>query len=284
MDDNNDPTKTNGSSHSLVVLTEPAGERNQLTRSDFINLITHDLDNYSGLSFTPDEAKEIRRQLRTMSTGAISMLPLVCAAEECPFASRCVFMKMGKIPRGNQCLIELNLLREWRVFYFDEYEVDPNSFTEVTIINELAELEVLLWRLNMSLSKPENAELIQENTVGVDKRGNPVTQKQPSSLLDARDKLLNRKSKLIKMMVGDRQEKYKRESALKRREEKDPSQTMSELRKKLEHIQRELNQKQKDLESKAGVLDLEEATTLPTIEVPKGRHLYPDDVMNADEE
>ena len=229
----------------------PIGKSNRssLTREDFFKFITKDIDSYDDLKFTPEEEIKIRQQLRAMSTGSVSMLPLVCEGPHCPFAKRCIFQQLGKAPIGKQCSIEINLLKEWRMVYFDEYGVDANSFTEITIINELAEIEVLLWRVNMSLSEKENASLTQEASVGVDRQGNPIWQKQVSVHLDVRDRLLQRKSKLIKVMVGDRQEKYKKESALKRKESDDPSKSQSKLRRQIEEMQREFDQRKSSMET-----------------------------------
>ncbi len=47
-------------------------------------------------------------------------------------------------------------------------------------------------------------------------------------------------------MVGDRQEKYKKEAALKVRESKDPSTKMADVRRQIELLQRNLNQIEKD--------------------------------------
>jgi hypothetical protein len=248
-------------------------ERTNLTREDFFKFISKDIDSYNDIKFTPEEELKIHQQLRAMSTGSVSMLPLVCKGPQCPWASRCMFQQIGKAPINKQCLIEINLLKEWRMVYFDEYSVDANSFTEITIINELAEIEVLLWRVNMSLSQAENAGLTQEASVGVDRQGNPIYQQQVSVHLDVRDRLLNRKSKLIKMMVGDRQEQYKKEAALKRREEKDPSQSQSDLRRKIEEMQRDFDKKRQVLEQTSGVIDAE---------FKEKKILTPDDLLSED--
>jgi hypothetical protein len=250
-------------------------EAGKLTKHKYFEFLHIDLDDYSDLAFTPEEAIKIRGHLAKMSTGASSMVPMVCSPR-CPFRDRCVFYSMGKAPFGRACLLEVNLLREWTTAYFNEYEVDPNNFTEVGMINELAEIEVYQWRLNMNLARPENAELYTENTVGITHTGDAITEKQLSIFLQAKQALANRKSKLIKLMVGDRQEKYKREAALKVREEEDPSSTMAELRNKLERLGRDLARKEIEIAAKAGqIIDIEVA--------PKPAELTADDIINSTE-
>ena len=91
----------------------------------------------------------------------------------------------------------------------------------------------------MNLAKPEHAELVTDQVVGV-AQGVPVVQKQLSPFMDQKERLQNRRSKDIKLMVGDRQERYKKEPALKVKIDQDPSSQMAEMRGKLEGLQRSL--------------------------------------------
>ena len=133
-------------------------------------------------------------------------------------------------------------MKEFTIRYFEEYDIDPNNFTEVGYINELAEIEILLMRLNMNLAKPENSELVIDQVVGVARDGQtPLLMKQISPFMELKDKLQNRRSRIIKLMVGDRQEQYKKEAALKVKLDKDPSSKQAEMRARLEALSRELD-------------------------------------------
>jgi hypothetical protein len=258
-------------------------EAGKLTKHRYFEFLHMDLDDYTDLSFTPEEAQRIRGQLSKMSTGATTLVPMTCSPQ-CPFRNRCVFYQMGKAPFARSCLLEVNLLREWTTAYFNEYNVDPNNFTELGIVNELAEIEVYQWRLNMNLAKAENAELVTDVVVGATPQGTPLVQKQISAFLNAKQLLASRKSKLVKLMVGDRQEKYKKEAALKIREDEDPSSSMADLRGKLERIQRDLRKKELDLAEKAGqIIEVHEIKS-PEQKAPSV--MTPDDLMrqSSDEE
>lgn len=226
----------------------------QMTSHKYFDFLGIDLDDYSDLEFTPEEAKQIRGHLSKMSTGSTAMVPLICKGPECPFRMGCDFFKMNKAPLGRQCLIELNLMREWTIAYFNDYKVDPNNFTEVTMINELAEIEVYQWRLNQTLARAENAELVNDSLVNITPDGTAIFEKKMSPYITAKETLLARKARLIKLMVGDRQEKYKKEAALKQKEDKDPSSSMAEIRTKLEALQRDVIKKSAELASQSGKL------------------------------
>jgi len=215
-------------------------DKAEITREDYFRFITHTLDDYSDLSFTPQEAEKLQAHLRKLSTGSAATSPLICLGPACSFAARCPLQQMGKSPIGKLCLIESQILNHWVIQYMNEYEVDPENFTEVSMCNELAEIEMLMNRLNMALARPENAELIIDQAIGMDNSGEPVIQKQLSPYMLQKEKLQKRKSQLVKLMVGDRQEKYKKEAALKKQEELDPSSKQAEMRRKIDQLARSM--------------------------------------------
>lgn len=211
-------------------------------RERYYEYIRTYLDDYTSVSFTKEEKNRIESHMRKLSTGSAAMVPLWCSGPACPFAAKCIYQQMGKAPVGKACLVEIQLLQHWIITYMEEYQVDPSSFTEVGYCNELAEIEIMLYRLNMLLSRPENADGTIDQTVGMTNNGTPMVQKVISPWVEQKDRLLTRRSKIIKLMVGDRQEKYKKEAALKIRESKDPSTKMSDVRRQIELLQRNLNQ------------------------------------------
>ena len=255
-------------------------------------------DDYSDISYTPEEAVKIRAHMSNLSTGASAALPLICGGKaKCPFAERCPFCRIdierrkadpsSKLvtPIGRQCLVEINLMNEWTRLYVVEYEIDETCWTEVQMVRELAEIELMLWRLNNNLAKPEYAELVQDSVVGVDREGNPLTKSEINSFIDAKERFNNRKSKLVKLMVGDRQEKYKREAALKLRDEGDPSSTAAQLKGQITRILREADKKVLALKEVEGSLidvDPENATMEPTGDERTPGVLSPEDLIGEE--
>jgi len=239
-------------------------------KSDFFKFLEINLDDYSDIEYTPEEAQKIRSHMSHLSTGATAVLPLKCAGPvRCPFAARCPFVKIDKerkkkdpnakqmTPVTKDCLVEINLLNEWTRLYVMEFDVPEKSFLELMMCRELAEIEVMLWRLNNNLSKEGNANLVDNVVMGVDKEGNPLMRLEKSAFLAAKEQLTNRKSKIIKAMVGDRQEKYKKEAALKIREEKDPSVSSAKLRGEINRLLKQAESKVLALkESEGDVIDI----------------------------
>lgn len=237
-------------------------------------------DDYSDVAYTPAEAEKIRGHLSFLSTGSSAAIPLICAGPgKCPFSFQCPFVRLDKqrraadpsakltTPVGRACLVELQLINEWTRLYMVEYEIDEHCFTEFQMVRELAEIELMLWRLNNNLAKPEHAQLVQENVVGIDKQGNQVTRLEVSSLFEAKERLQTRKSKLVKLMVGDRQEKYKRDAALKTKSEDDPSTSAAQLRGQLGRLMQAAKGLDLQLkEAEGSVIECNVETKMPTTE------------------
>lgn len=225
------------------------------TKDGLLHILDQSFSDYSEIELTEAESAKLATTLKRLSTGASSFAMLNCQGNACPFAARCPLVQMGKTserpgaginphgkaPVGQDCLLEATLLRDAATSYIQEYQVDPVNFTEVNIVTELAEIEVLLWRINMQLAVGENALLVINQTVGFDREsGQPITQQQVSPLFEQKQKLAARKSKLTKLMVGDRQEKYKKEAALKQKPDADASSQMSDVKKQLQALQTKL--------------------------------------------
>jgi len=195
-----------------------------------------DPSTYKNLSLTPEQTKHLQHFMTNLSTGSTAAIPLTCAGQRCPFSETCPLHQIGQAPIGESCLFEVKLLQLWREQFVLEYDIDPESMTELFLVNELAEVELMLYRLNRNLAKPEHAELVQDEVVAVSREGNTLTKRAVSAFLIAKETLLNRRNKVIKFMVGDRQEKYKRDAALKLRTDNDPSKGTAELRRELQSL------------------------------------------------
>ena len=270
------------SEKSLVKLSGSMikrGDEKVSLRSQYFEFLDIDLDRYKEVEYTKDEARYIKSRMQHLSTGAAAALPLACKGPQCPFAAKCPFCAVDQqrnqeyqssvheglgqftekpkmeTPVGLSCLVEVNLMNEWTRVYI--YEFDAVNFVDIGMCRELSEVEVMLWRINNGLSKEGSATLEEEVTMGADKQGNPLTRLETHHFVDAKEKLQNRKAKLIKQLVGDREGKYKKEAALKTREEKDPSSNAAKLRNQLSMIIKQAEAKALELsEAEGNIIDV----------------------------
>lgn len=227
---------------------ELVSSETQKLRKTQLQVLQDISEDYSEIQLTEEEEKRVGRTLRKMKTGSSTYSLMRCGGADCKLAGWCDLVQIGhgrhgKAPVGKQCPYEMALYAEAVQSHMEHFEVDPNNFTEWKMVTELAQIDVINWRFNMELSLPENASMTVEQTVGVDPRtGDPITQQQINPIFEAQQKLKRRESQLTKLMVGDRQEKYKKEAALKQKSEDDASSQMAQLRKSLSSLQKQVSE------------------------------------------
>jgi hypothetical protein len=213
-------------------------EDGKLTQSKLFSFLKTSIHDYSDLAFTAEEAEVISKHLRYLRTGLNTVVPILCGGEEiCPFTDYCPFVKIKKVPLGRVCPLEQQLIILWTEQYIREYNVDPANFSELSLVQELAELDIYDRRATFLLQKGEGQTMLQKQPTGIDAEGNVVYQTQIHQAWEAKERFKNRKLKIMEALVGTRKEKYKKEAALKQRENKDPSTNLAELREKLEKFQ-----------------------------------------------
>lgn len=218
---------------SLCGIAIADGEKIQSKLFSFLKL---DPDEYGDIVLSAKDALTVHRRLIGVKWGgAAAKIPLMCGgAEICPFSDECPFVEVNKIPVGRKCPIEKELIAYWTSKYADEFEIDPENRSEVSLITELAELDIYDYRASLILSQAENANMMQEIVVGVNAEGNPIYNEDIHKAFELKERVKKRKHTILESLVGTRKEKYKRDAALKKRSEDDPSTTASDLKKKLD--------------------------------------------------
>lgn len=211
-------------------------EDGTLRESRMFQFLQLDPDEYNDVMLTKDEAIKVHRRLIGVKWGgAAAKIPLMCGgANVCPFADQCPLVAIEKAPVGRFCPIETELISWWVARYMQEFEVDMENQSEVSLITELAELDIMDYRCSMLLSKAENAELTQEIVVGVDSEGRPISNEEIHKAFEIKERVKKRKQAILESLVGTRKEQYKRDAALKKRSTEDPSTIAADLKKKMD--------------------------------------------------
>jgi len=221
---------------ALVTLSGLAlTQDGKLTKHDWFDFLDVKLDNYDDIILSADDARRLQHYFKKLSTGTVSTIPMYCGGEKhCPQADFCEFVKLGKIPLGRRCLVEVELVDFWTKRYLEEYDVDVNDQTDVYMIGELAELNVLEMRINNILAKFENSELSEVTIAGQDQDGRPIETVKISRFWEIKESIKNRRLKILEALVGTRKDKYKRDAALKRMDSSDGKTSLAELKRTID--------------------------------------------------
>lgn len=202
----------------------------KLEKTDFFNFLNADLSDYSNFYITPEEATALKNSVVRLTYGTSAAIPLHCFGEKC-FNKLCPFHITKNYPYLKQCVIETQLIKNLTRSYVEDLGVDPNSISEMTLINKMVECDVIDFRANIGLSGSRDQEdgtllktVITESDNGMHKEEVNI-----HPLLEAKDKAAQLKIKILDSFAATRREKYKKQAALKKSEDTDSSQMMSKL-------------------------------------------------------
>jgi hypothetical protein len=213
----------------------------------FMSVIFEDLD--SALveqELSDEELVRVRKSMTKRMLAPGSEVAMQCpGAEICPFSSSCELAKIGKEPMGKKCPYEENLFVEYLARAVSEYEVNPRTdHADMKFCNEIATLDILILRVDMQLSQIGNVDILGERMVtgkdtilGYEKVVHP--------LIETRKILSGQRDRIINLMVGDRKEKYKRQAALKLKDDSTISKKQSDLANKIINMNMEKEEEKK---------------------------------------
>ncbi len=217
-------------------------DEGDLIETKMFQFLKLDPDDYADIMFTKKDAQHVHRRLLGVRWGgAAAKTPLMCGGEElCPFSEDCPFVELQrttgevKVPVGRKCPIEKELIAFWVARYMQTFDIDPENQAEISLVVELAELDIFDYRCSLILSRGENAEMTQEIVVGVDTQGRAITNEEIHKAFEIKERVKKRKHTILESLVGTRKEQYKRDAALKKRSEDDPSTQAAKLRAAIE--------------------------------------------------
>lgn len=135
-------------------------------------------------------------------SGLYAKIPIVCKTDSCPYAGTCALLPYGLAPLGEKCPWETAMIELRYSEYIKDYDLDESSFTDKTIIAELVNIDVMLERTKALLSAEQVP--ITEVVAGMTESGEEFTRPEISKAYELYEKNLNRKEKILDMMLGTR--------------------------------------------------------------------------------
>ena len=165
-------------------------------------------DLYYPESWSDEDKAVVAEMVRPQKTKTtmFASIPMRCEGQRCRVADSCPLLKVNKAPVGMPCPIEMSMVQQFMFDYMAEMHVDPDNLVEVSIIRDIVDQEVQYLRKTKVLAKED---FIQENPVGVDGDGNVILKKELHQAVEYEDRILKRKSALLKQMTATRAEKAK---------------------------------------------------------------------------
>ena len=226
-------------SNSLVKIDESKEDR-QL--EFFKSLEEESYDKY--LQKIPSEKlTRIKRSISRIQTGIHASAPLTCLGpDNCPFIKKCPIPIVnmdgtldkgnpGDYPLGKECIMEKFYVEQKIVDYLKYLDVDPNNPVEMSIVNELALIDLYKNRCLFVLAngdrKGEGRDFLMVDVTGFNENGDRAETTKLHPVIEMIDKLEKRRERWLERLMETR--KSKADFMVKMGENQNNSKVLSEI-------------------------------------------------------
>ena len=145
------------------------------------------------------------------------------------YRNRCPMYMANKCPEGLECIFENKMVMEAMDRYITSFEIEPDNYAEMVMVNQLVEYEIVEHRCNAILSL-EHTDMKMESVIGVDDNGQVITKEEISHALNIKLLVFKNKMLLLQEFTATRREKYKKQAALKQAQD-GPAKVLSMMKK-----------------------------------------------------
>jgi len=198
------------------------------SKSGFFEFLNLPFGDYSDITLTPEEAVKLRNYAVRLKYGTSAALPLTCVGKNCPYKD-CIFHEEGNWPVGRPCPLESKMIQAKMKSYVEDLDVDPESVTEMCLVNELVELEIIDMRANAGLSADGDAQDLLQR---IEKTNGEFASFELAvhPLLDVKARNRKERLQILESLAATRREKYKKAAALRQGETQDAARFYSKLK------------------------------------------------------
>ena len=205
---------------------------------------TGDYDKY--LNKIPNKKLEkIKKSVAKLKTGVHAAAPLICLGpEKCPFIKRCpipdsnekgelILGELSFYPIGKECVMEKFFVEQKIIDYLQYLDVDPQNPIEMSIVNELALIDLYKNRCLFVLSngdrKGDGRDFLMVDVTGFNENGDRAESTKLHPVVEMIDRLEKRREKWLDRLMETR--KSKADFMQKMGENKNSSKVLFEIQK-----------------------------------------------------
>ena len=151
------------------------------------------------------EAKKAAMSMLATKNGMYARIPLMCKAENCPYANKCSLLPYNLAPYGEACPIETAQIELRYAAYEKDFDLDESSFTDKNLVSELINHDIMLERCKALLS--EEGVLVQDVFAGVSEEGEVFTRPEVSKHWEAYERISKKRNEIYDLMMATRKNK-----------------------------------------------------------------------------
>lgn len=196
------------------------------------------------LELSKDQVARLLKHSKISTFGVNNTIPLICKRSECPFASICVFEKMGIAPEGERCPEEIMYLDSMIPQLIADFGVDMENYLEVSMVQEYASALLDKRRADKMIALEGDVKEVAASVVQA--TGTVIYNEQSTPYVDIKEKASKKLAAIRKELLATREQRAK----YKLQDTADPSTRAADIKRKFLEIQ-EREQEQNRLEEKS---------------------------------
>ena len=222
------------------------------SKESMIEAITHVDDDYKQyLDRLPDTKRQrIVNSIASIRHGLHAIAPMMCLGpEKCPIYEKCpipdrdsegkiVQGSLSNYPIGRECILEKFYMQQKIIEYVEHLNVDPANPVEMSIVNELALIDLYKNRALMIMSTGDKSgqgrDFMRIDIMGFNEAGDTAESAKLHPAIDMMDRLEKRREKWLEKLMETR--KAKAEWAIKVGGPQSESRILAEISKLREAI------------------------------------------------
>lgn len=174
---------------------------------------------------SPEKLRRVQGRITAYKTGVYASAPILCfGPKKCPFLDKCPLVErddQGKLitgddsdyPIGFECLMERSLVEQKTIDYVQYLDVDPTNPVEMSIVNELALIDLYKNRCLLVLSQGdkngEGRDFLIRDVVAFNENGDRAENTKLHPVIDMIDRLEKRRERWLERLVETRDSKAK---------------------------------------------------------------------------
>lgn len=137
--------------------------------------------------------------------GLYASIPMLCKAERCPYADVCPLVDMGKAPEGERCPLEIAMILKRYEEYSNEFGIDEKNIVDMSLVKDLIDYDIQLFRAENKIAV--QGDFVEDVVVTITEGGEAITNPQLSKATEYKDKIMNKRFKILELMNSTRKDK-----------------------------------------------------------------------------
>ena len=169
------------------------------------SLTNVDMPRAWNLSDKGREAIQIAVGMSHTKHGLYASIPMLCKAEECPYADVCPLVEMAKAPKGERCPLEIAMILKKYEEYSEEFNIDESNVVDMGLVKDLIDYDIQLFRAENKIAV--QGDFVEDVVVTVTEGGEVITNPQLSKATEYKDKVMTKRFKILELMNSTRKDK-----------------------------------------------------------------------------